>query len=86
MLVQWRYKVCDKFARSDQGIIIASEKMHKIEHTKPRPDRVFLHKPTKRRYDYVDYTDNDGDVDVNYTTVILEFMGYIKFVEREKLE
>ena len=86
MLIQWKYKVCDKFARSNKGIIITSEKLEKFEHTKPRPDRIYLYKPTKRKYDYIDYTDSKGEVDVCEYTMLLEIMGYIKFVEQEKLQ
>ena len=78
--------MCDKFARSSSGIIVRGDKMEKIEHTRPRPRKVFVHNPTKRRYDYVDYTGSfkQGEVEICEQTMLLEIMGYIKFIERKK--
>lgn len=83
MLVQWRYKVCKRFAR--QGTeIITGIRVKQIACSKPRPVGLFLYKPSKRRYDYVDYTGkiNGSDIDVGDGTCYLELLGLIKFVEK----
>jgi hypothetical protein len=83
MLVQWRYKVCKRFAR--QGTeIITGIRVKQIACSKPRPVGLFLYKPSKRGYDYVDYTGryNRTEVDVSDSTCYLEALGLIKFVDR----
>ena len=83
MLVQWKYKIVKKFAVENSAIVDRS-RVIKIEHTKPYPDGFNLYKPTKRKYDYVDYTGNyrGHEVDFSDYTTLLEFLGYIKFIEK----
>jgi hypothetical protein len=87
MLVQWRYKICKKFARCN-GEIKGHRTVRKFEHTKPIPDKVFLYKPTQKKYDYIDYTGEygDKDTDISDDTVMLEVLGYIKFVSSKKCD
>ena len=82
MLVAWRYKVCRVFARNGSGLYPNADR---LLHTKPHPMGVRLYKPTKRKYDYVDYTGRykKQEVEPNELTCILEFLGYIKFVEQQ---
>jgi len=83
MLVQWKYKIIKKFA-VERGRIVDKSRMVKIEHTKPYPDGFNLYRPTKRKYDYVDYTGRYKGVNVDFSdyTTLLEFFGYIKFIEK----
>ena len=85
MLVQWRYKVCCDFGKQD-GSIINGRKLESIKHSKPYPDRFFLYRVSKRKYDYVDYTGVYKGKQVNPSglTSMLEFLGYIRFVSKEK--
>lgn len=87
MLVQWRYKICKKFARCD-GEIKGHKTVRKYEHTKPIPDKVFLYKPTQKKYDYIDYTGEckGGVADISDDTIMLEVLGYIKFVSSNKCD
>jgi uncharacterized protein with WD repeat len=83
MLVQWRYKIVRRFGRKDGEIIVGSQ-VRKFMKMKPRPAGLFLYKPSKRKYDYVDYTGRfkGQDVDVNINTCYLETLGVIKFVKK----
>jgi hypothetical protein len=83
VLTQWRYKIVRRFARCD-GELITGRKVDKLQSLKPRPRGLFLYKPTKRKYDYVDYTGRfkKQDVDVTMNTCYLETLGVIKFVEK----
>ena len=87
MLTQWKFKVTKQFADCN-GEIKGSQTVYKYEHTKPRPDGVFLYKPTGKKYDYVDYTGSvrDDEADISEKTVMLEVLGYIKFVSRNKCD
>lgn len=72
--------MCRVFARSGGGLY---PNAHSLLHTKPHPVGVRLYKPSKRKYDYVDYTGvyKQQNVEPSELTCILEFLGYIKFVE-----
>lgn len=87
MLTQWKYKIVQKFT-IDNGEIHGPEVTNHYLHTKPRPDGVFLYKPTKKGYDYVDYTGcgKHEDVDISDKTFKLEILGYIKYVSRRKCD
>lgn len=87
MLVQWRYKVCKKFA-NNQGAITGGGEFRKREKVGLTIGKAFLYKPTKRGYDYVDYTGRvcKCDSELSEMTLFLEFMGYIKFIGRKNLE
>jgi hypothetical protein len=87
VLTQWRYKICKKFADCN-GQINGSRVVSKFEHTKPIPNRVFLYKPTGKKYDYVDYTGRvKGErIDISDKTFMLEVLGYIKYVSRKKCD
>ena len=82
MLIQWRYKIVQRFARND-GELIFSQNLKKLYRLKPRPTGLFLYKPSSRRYDYVDYTGRvkGTQVEVDEMTAYLEMLGYIKFIE-----
>gem|GEM_PF-6344182 len=79
MLIQWRYKIQKPFARQGEDII-DGDRLIEIIHTKPRPDRLFICKPSKKKVDYVDYT-GEG-IDIEFFTCELELLGFIKFVDR----
>ncbi len=83
MLVQWRFKVVQDFARDGDNIFV-DESFERVRRMKPRPTGTFLYRPSRRRYDYVDYTGRfrKQDVDVCDTTFLLESLGLIKFIER----
>jgi hypothetical protein len=83
MLVQWRYKVCKRFARQGSEII-TGVRVAQIAGSKPRPMGLFLYKPSKRKYDYVDYTGSyrRNGIDASDATCYLELLGLIKFVEK----
>ena len=82
MLQQWRFKVTKKFAVCD-GEIYAGKTYDRIIRTKPRPFRMFLYKPSSKRYDYVDYTGRvkGGQAQLSEITPLLEFFEFIKFVD-----
>jgi len=82
MLRQWRFKIVQRFARSD-GELVCSGKINRLRKLKPRPTGLFLYKPSNRRYDYVDYTGKvkGAQVEVDEKTAYLEMLGYIKFIE-----
>lgn len=82
MIVQWRYKVCKIFALHD-GEVLIGERLKKYRGGNGKPRGMFIHKPTKRKYDYVDYTGRILKTDLEFCeeTCILELLGYIKFVE-----
>jgi len=83
MLTQWRYKIQKSFARQGEDIF-DGEELQRIIHTKPRPKRLFLYKPSKKKVDYVDYTGETplGEMEIGFFTCKLELLGYIKFVGR----
>ena len=85
MLTQWRYKVSKDFGKWD-GSIVGGRKLNKIVHSKPYPDGFFLYRETKRKYDYVDYTGVHKGVCVTLSdmTPLLEFLGYIKYIDKEE--
>ena len=85
MLKQWRFKIVKKFV-IDGGEILGGSAIAKFAHKRPRPNRVFLYNPSKRRYDYVDYTGKCGGQEclIDEKTCFLEALGYIKFVESVK--
>ena len=83
MLVQWQYKITERFAREGDEILFGATYSRKKK-LKPRPTGLFLYKPTGRRYDYVDYTGRVCGQEVEFCeiTVYLEALGYIKFVQK----
>lgn len=87
MLTQWRYKICKKFT-VEGGKIYGAKRTDYYLHTKPRPDDVYLYKPSGKKYDYVDYTGSGKHLGVTCCdkTTMLEFLGYIKYVERKSLD
>ena len=82
MLVQWRYKVCEWFATCGDSIV-TGEHLKQFRGGKVRPQGIQIYKPSKRRYDYVDYTGTHKrqEVPVDEITCYLEILGYIRFVE-----
>lgn len=82
MLKQWRFKTCQWFA-IQEGEVIVGEFLEGYRGGRARPEGMYIYKPSKRRYDYVDYTGRHkrSEVQVSDLTCILEFLGYIKFVE-----
>ena len=74
--------MCRVFARNGSGLYPDAQS---LLHTKPHPRGVKLYKPSKKRYDYVDYTGvyKSQSVEPSELTCILEFLGYIKFVEQQ---
>lgn len=84
MLRQWRFKILRKFARDGEELFFG-RKQRELRRLKPRPFGLFLYKPSRRRYDYVDYTGKVGkmETDVGEATMFLEMAGYIKFIEKE---
>lgn len=84
MLTQWKYKVCEWFAIQG-GEIVVGEFLSKYRGGKARPVGMYIYKPTKRKYDYVDYTGKFKGQDLGFceTTCFLEMLGYIRFVEVE---
>jgi hypothetical protein len=87
MLVQWRYKIKKKFADC-KGELFTGRSYNKYRRTKPRPVRMFLYKPSKKKYDYFDYsgTAKNGGTEVSDTTCTLELLGYIKFIEKKNCD
>lgn len=87
MLIQWRYKIVRKFGKMGDAIM-DGDRLNRIEHTKPYPDRFFLYRVSKRKYDYVDYSGIYKDVDTNLSdlTALLEFLGYIKYVDSKSCD
>jgi len=84
MLVQWRFKVMCEFATCESEIYTGHYK--EFLAMKPRPERLFLYRPSSKRYDYVDYTGKTKGVKVDLcdNTPMLEFLGYIKFVDSKE--
>lgn len=84
MLKQWRYKVCELFAIQGEEIIVG-DFLKGYRGGKARPERMFIYKPTKRKYDYVDYTGRFKGKELSACdiTCYLELLGYIRFVEVE---
>ena len=87
MLRQWRFKICKKFTVED-GKIYGEDVTEHYLHTKPRPDGVFLYKPSKKKYDYVDYTGSGihYGLDASDKTTTLEILGYIKYIDCKCLD
>ena len=87
MLTQWHYKVMREFA-TQQDRIMTGKQMIKYRVTKPRPYRLFLYKPSRRTYDYVDYSGNVKKefVGISDKTSFLEFYGFIKFIGSSKCD
>ena len=83
MLTQWRFKIVKRFAREGQELY-CSEKYPELKKMKPRPNGLFLYRPSQRRYDYVDYTGHVRGVpsEAGEITAYLEMLGYIKFIEK----
>lgn len=81
MLKQWRYKVCEWFAIQGEEIVVG-DFLKGYRGGKARPERMFIYKPTKRKYDYVDYTGRFKGKELSAcdTTCYLELLGYIRFV------
>lgn len=84
MIVEWRYKVLKVFAREGEDLIPCRVARVMWRH-KPHPVGVFLYRPTKRMYDFVEYTGRckGRDVEGSYLTCALEMLGYIKFVGKK---
>lgn len=84
MLTQWRFKVCEWFAIQGEEIIVG-EFLSGYRGGKVRPERMFIYRPSKRKYDYVDYSGRfkGRDLSVCDITCYLELLGYIRFVEVE---
>jgi len=85
MLVQWRYKIRGKFGVLD-GTLIEGKMLEDIIHSKPRPNRFFIYRASKRKYDYVDYTGvfKGKEVEPSFTTLMLEFLGYISYIDNQE--
>jgi hypothetical protein len=85
VLIQWRYKICKGFATCGGELIDSG--LREIKYLKPRPKGLLLYNITKRKYDYVDYTGKVRGVDLDVTefTCLLEVLGYIKFIDRRKI-
>ena len=84
MIKQWRYKVCEWFAIQGDEIIVG-EFLSGYRGGRATPEKMFIYKPTKRKYDYVDYTGRfkKKEVDFCEITCYLELLGYIRFIEVE---
>lgn len=82
MLVQWRYKIQKCFAIQD-GEILKGDYLLSYRGGKAKPEGMYIHKPTRRKWDFVDYTGRfkGQDLDFEELTCILEMLGFIKFVE-----
>ena len=84
MLKQWKYKVLEWFAIQGEEIIVG-DFLSGYRGGRATPSRMFIYRPTKRKYDYVDYTGKvkGKELDVCELTCYLEILGYIKFIEAE---
>jgi hypothetical protein len=49
---------------------------------------MFLYKPSKKKYDYFDYSGSvgNGNASISDTTCTLELLGYIKFIEKKNCD
>lgn len=85
-MISWRYKVIKRFANVN-GEIRGEEFYDKIVRVREKKGRIFLYRPSSRRYDYLDYSGVACGqcVAVSELTPVLEFLGYIKFVERKEV-
>lgn len=74
--------MCECFA-IQFGDIIVGDYLYGYRGGRAKPEGMYIYKPTKRKYDYVDYTGRFKNkvLDFNDITCVLEFLGYIKFVE-----
>jgi hypothetical protein len=84
MLYQWRYKVL-RFFGVVKGWVVIESRLDDMVGTKPRPSGLMLYKPTKRKYDYFDYSGNElgENVELCETTKTLLKKGYIKFINKK---
>ena len=82
MLVIWRFKVQKLFAIQGDSIVVGKH-LNTYRGGKAKPRKMYIYKPSRYRYDYVDYTGRVSrtEVDAHDLTCELEFLGYIKFVE-----
>jgi hypothetical protein len=84
MLVQWRYKVKKRFSTCGGNVYCKRKYLESRDNRFPL-GTPFLYKPSRKRYDYVDYTGRvcKCGVEASEVTQFLEFLGYIKFVEKK---
>lgn len=82
MLVTWKFKVCKLFAIHN-GEVVTGKFLNGYRGGRAKPEGMYIYKPSQSKYDYVDYTDKSGRVDASELTCVLEFLGYIKFVEQQ---
>lgn len=84
MLYQWRYKILRRFGTLEGGIV-KGEELSLIVGSKPRPKGFRLYKPTRKRFDFVDYTGNEfgKNVERDEITTLLIGEKYIQYIEKK---
>jgi len=85
MLNEYRYKIKDMFVTYKGEVYVGKDRIRKLRYSKPRPRGMFFYKPTKKKYDYFDYTGwelGERVLQCELTHRLLK-MGLIDFVSRK---
>jgi len=85
MLTQYRYKIIEPFVIKD-GVILKVKKWKKTGR-ESMPFGMHCYKPSKRRWDYVDYTGDSyyGQINKAESTRELVDRGWLVYIDRRKI-